>query len=145
MAENEPQLSEAVTAADRTLARIRDEGLPAAYVDLQAAMNEYEARSGGTIEDLLPPEVQGLGFSIASLRNPEVFARTVICKDKKVRGAVHVTFDVVAHQGTHAGLIALTNTIAASLLLPPMALTVAGVLAAILIHKGLSSFCEGAG
>jgi hypothetical protein len=132
----DPKLAAKTAAAADVLAdQLRRDGDAVAWANLEQRLEQYEEETGAPADELLPGYAAPLAF--AGLDRAREYAHKVLCGRKE-------DLRVPIEAGINGGSVALVPVLFATLSLPVAAAPVVGVIAAVLMVRGLDGFCASA-
>lgn len=128
---------EALDTAKSVLAQMEAHGTPDPGLEMLAGnLVAFEDETGRPVAALFGADQAGLGFGFGDLREPRVFLRALVCRDKKVRFEVKL-----AIQG---GLPTVVTALGASLAgLGAIPGGILGGAAAVVAYEGVEKLCGG--
>lgn len=133
---HDPAIESAASEAQRLADQLGEtDDLSPAFRSIELALERYEADSGGTVDELLPPGVEPLAFRLPSLRRGEEFAKKLLCNsDNDIRVSIEAAMV--------GGMPMLISTIVTALAFPVAAIPVAGSVAVVVSRRGVKGFCK---
>jgi hypothetical protein len=138
-AEREPAAvpGEALGRAEELLARMRAGDTPGPGLEaLGDELVAFEDETGQPVAVLIGADQAGLGAGFGDLRDPRVFLRAAVCRDKEVRLAVKLAIQ----GGLPTVITALASSLAGIGAIPGGVL---GGAAAVVVYEGVEKLCDG--
>jgi hypothetical protein len=105
---------------------------------LDEAISDYERTTGGTVEELLPPDTGELAFRVPGVARARELTALLICNQReKVRPAVQAS--------VMAGVPGVTAALMSVLDLPAESAGIAGTWATVITRSGMEELCADQG